>query len=314
MAFPFPVPRPKSRKPGRRVRAPPTCRLTLLCCSSHREALLPKTALLESSFPLTRFSRRQPASASAPQARRPLSCRMLATSASTRWPLLSRSRSHLKLALQDRVQTIRFPAVYARTAEAVLLMGSLVQLGDDEVRLLHDDLEVEGIDITRRLNVYRDETSIPWEQLATAPIRVLLQQVQGLKVCKDAARNQSCGMFHPSLEEEIDQVFLNVWVRQYAKLSGVKVKPADADIFQAYVRVPASTPGLEFNLNLVPSRGLDHTPRGRRRWNRRGLAHRLCGGAVGKGFVLLTKLKDQPCKSQDAGICASSQTIQHILL
>ena len=327
------------------------------------------------------------------------------------------------LASPARVQTVRFPAMYTPTSEAVLLVGSLVQLGDEEVQLFPaDSLEVEGIEtITCRLNVYRDESPIPWDQLAAAPIRTLLQQVPGLKVCRDNACTHGCGCFHPSLEEDTDQVFLDVWARQFSTLSGVKAAPSEAQVFQAYVRVPASAPGHLFKL---PNEGIYFDPRdesgtgSHRSWSvvwipgadkiqarhaqrtcdrvlglaRLGLkfgvrtkesdeqhvfnllrphheyskvrvlfryrAHPLPFGTqrsavaqlirgwgwaakplqpdrgdgagsawligsaeepsslalpVGKGFVLLTKLKEQPRKSYDTAICASSRTLKHLL-
>ena len=153
-----------------------------------------------------------------------------------------------------RVSTVRFPAIYMPTSEAVLVLGSLIQLGDEEVRLKHaEEPEVDGIDtITCRMNLYRDETSLSWDQVSQAPIRTILQGVQGLRVCKDGACNQACGLFHPSL------VFLDVWARQFTRLTGAKAKPAEAEVFQAYIRVPASAP---LHLFRLPNAGLYFEPR-----------------------------------------------------
>ena len=62
-----------------------------------------------------------------------------------------------------RVSTVRFPAIYAPTAEAVLVLGSLVQLGDVEVQLAPSDaVEVEGVETAVcRISVYRDQIRFP---------------------------------------------------------------------------------------------------------------------------------------------------------
>ena len=149
-----------------------------------------------------------------------------------------------------RVTTVRFPALYAPTGEAVLVLGSLIQLGDEEVLLAQSDaIDVEGIEtIVCRVNLYRDEAQIPWDQVVEAPLRALMQNVPGMKVCKDAACNQSCAGFHPAVEEEVDRLLLDVWARMFTKSSGGKTKPAEAAVFQAYVRVPASAPNHLFKI------------------------------------------------------------------
>ena len=124
---------------------------------------------------------------------------------------------------------------------------------------LAEEQELDGIDtIACRMNLYRDETSLPWDHVSQAPIRAILQGVPGLRVCKDSACNQSCGLFHPSLEEDTDQVFLDVGAPQFTRLTGAKVKPTEAEVFQAYVRVPASAP---MHLFRLPHAGLHFEPR-----------------------------------------------------
>ena len=54
------------------------------------------------------------------------------------------------------------------------------------------------------------------------------------------------------------QLVLKVWARQFSKLSGAKAPPAEAQVFQAYVRVPASAPGHLFRL---PNEGIDFEAR-----------------------------------------------------
>ncbi|CAE7925081.1 RTase, partial [Symbiodinium necroappetens] len=61
---------------------------------------------------------------------------------------------------------LRFPALYAPTQEAILVTGTLIQLGDEEVQLSVADIaEVENLStVVCRLSVYKDECKLPWER------------------------------------------------------------------------------------------------------------------------------------------------------
>ena len=86
---------------------------------------------------------------------------------------------------------IRYPAVYAPTGEAVLLAGTLIPLGDETVQLTPAEMtEIEHLDTcVVELTLYRDECSIPWDRVAEAPLRTLINSVGELSV--QAARLQA---------------------------------------------------------------------------------------------------------------------------
>ena len=159
-----------------------------------------------------------------------------------------------------RLSSIRYPAVFTPTDEAVLVAGSLLQLGDDDVQLAAANIaELDRIDtLVCRLNLYKEECTMPWDKVAEAPIRTLLQQVPGLQVCKDPSCNQACGSFHAAVDEVVEHLFLDIWARQWCRLAGSRVKAGDADVFQAYLRVPASAALHLLRLNC---QGLYFEPR-----------------------------------------------------
>ncbi|CAE7325636.1 unnamed protein product [Symbiodinium sp. CCMP2456] len=159
-----------------------------------------------------------------------------------------------------RVTNIRYPAVFTPTDEAVLVAGSLVQLGDDDVQLASADIaELERIDtVVCRLNLYKDECAWPWDKVSEAPIRVILQQVPALAVCRDPACNQACGSFHPAVDEVVEHLFLDIWARQWCRLSGTRTKAGEAEVFQAYLRVPSSAVSHVFKIGC---NGLYFEPR-----------------------------------------------------
>ncbi|OLQ12996.1 hypothetical protein AK812_SmicGene3030 [Symbiodinium microadriaticum] len=160
------------------------------------------------------------------------------------------------------VVAVHFPAVYGPTGEAVLIRGSLLQLGDEPVQLAQSRIDdTDQLDtITCRFTVYRDEFTVAWEDFLKSPVRVLVQGTPGLTLCKDAQCTQCCGRFHAAVEEAdcIDRLLLDVWGRQWSKLEGGRAMPEDAQVFACLVRVPASA--LR-HLHLLQVRGFYAEPR-----------------------------------------------------
>ena len=142
-----------------------------------------------------------------------------------------------------RIASLRFPAIYAPTQEAVLVAGSLLQLGDSDVQVVQGDVsEIESLETAVcKITVYKDEWKHDWAQLLTSPVRCVLQHSPELALCRDPQCPQThCNAFHAAVDETVEQLLIDVWGRQFTKLAGGKVPPEQAEVFQAYVRVPAS--------------------------------------------------------------------------
>ena len=141
-----------------------------------------------------------------------------------------------------RVHNFRFPCVYAPTGEAVLIAGALLQLGDEEVQAAPSSVsELECVDtVVCRLSVFRDECKMSWTSIAEAPIRALLQGAPELQVCKSATCDGTCSLYHPAVDESVEQLFVDVWARRYSRFAGGRAQPADSELFQALVRIPTS--------------------------------------------------------------------------
>ena len=137
---------------------------------------------------------------------------------------------------------VRFPATYAPTGEPVLLSGTLLQLGDENVELARQDIaDLEQLSTAIiRVSVYKDETSIPWEDLCKAPVRTLLHQVPAFTLRRDGACKGDCPRFHCAVDEQADPLVLDVWARQWTKLEGGQAPASDALVFHTLMRVPAS--------------------------------------------------------------------------
>ena len=141
-----------------------------------------------------------------------------------------------------RVSSYRFPAIYAPTKEALLVSGAILQLGDEDVQPATGSLaEVDCVDtVTCRLSLYRDECTLQWSQVAEAPLRAMIQGIPALRVCRDPSCDQSCALFHPAVDETVEQLFLDAWSRNFCRATGGKAKPSDAELFQIFVRAPQS--------------------------------------------------------------------------
>ena len=140
------------------------------------------------------------------------------------------------------VSTIRYPALYAPTGEAILLTGTLLQLGDSTVQLASGDIaDIENVETgICRVSVYRDELSGEWSSFIQAPVRQVMSLVTELSICRANGCVGDCKRFHPAVEEQVEQVVLDVWNRQFQRLEGGREAPAQASMFSALLRVPMS--------------------------------------------------------------------------
>ena len=138
----------------------------------------------------------------------------------------------------------RFPVIYAPTQEAVLISGTLLQLGDENVQLASGDTDMEALEklatLTGRISLFRDETQLDWTEFSKSPVKSLLQHVPGLNLCRDSACKGDCPAFHPAVDEHVDRMLLDVWARQFAVLEGGRASSEKAALFQALIRVPSS--------------------------------------------------------------------------
>ena len=155
---------------------------------------------------------------------------------------------------------IRFPVVFAPTQEAILLRGTLLQLGDVAIQLASSDIaELDQVDTALcKLSLCRDEVSLEWGSVVAAPIRALLQHAPGLTICADPSCKQDCPRFHPAVDESVDRLLLEVWGRQYSRIEGGKVLAQQAQVFSCMIRIPASA---LMHLNRMAIPGLYCEPR-----------------------------------------------------
>ena len=108
--------------------------------------------------------------------------------------LLVTSELSPEFCVDAQVSCLRFSTIFEPTSEAILLRGSLVQLGDEPVAMRSTDIaEVDTLaTAVFKLALYRDETQLDWSQVMQAPVRASLQGVPGLVLCSRQGCGQDC--------------------------------------------------------------------------------------------------------------------------
>ena len=141
------------------------------------------------------------------------------------------------------VAHLQWPAVYTPTGEPILLNGTLLSLGDDEVSYKTPDMapELSIMDTkTLKLQQFRDQYDGDWSAFVAGPVKALVQGHPSLQRCKEPSCNGACPRFHPAVEEETEVVLLDVWAWRWADVTGKPVQQRSADLFTVYVRTPES--------------------------------------------------------------------------
>ena len=147
------------------------------------------------------------------------------------------------------VTNLRYPALYSPTQEAVLIEGSIIQLGDCSVIRKQDDSMAEAQPIltkTFKLTVWRDEWTGQWKEFTTAPVRKIMDKWPRLLLCRGDRCGPECKRFHAPVDSDLDQVVVDLWGRGWFSARGKRATPLEAEQFQVLLRIPMlCTDGLQ---------------------------------------------------------------------
>ena len=147
------------------------------------------------------------------------------------------------------VTNLRYPALYSPTQEAVLIEGSIIQLGDCSVTRRLDDSVAEAQPIvtkTYKLTVWRDEWAGKWNEFTETPVRKIMDKWPRLLLCRGDRCGQECKKFHAPVDADLDQVVVDLWGRGWFSSRGKRATPLEADQFQVLLRIPLlCTEGLQ---------------------------------------------------------------------
>lgn len=139
-----------------------------------------------------------------------------------------------------RVDSVRIPLVCAVNSEPVLVDGHLIQLGAIPVQRapLQKGSEVKAVPTcVVKAWVFRDQTSVAWQEVVAHPMLHVFSQVPPLLQCRD---DECCGCecWHRTLDFPVDSPVLELWGKQWLKLDFRSAAPDDADVFTAHMRLP----------------------------------------------------------------------------
>ena len=139
------------------------------------------------------------------------------------------------------VSNLRYPAMYNPTQEAILIEGSIVQLGDCSILRKQDDSVAEAEPAqtkTFKFVIWKDEWTGSWDDLITAPVKKLMERWPRLLLCKGDRCGPECRRFHSPVDCDLDQVVVDLWGRGWYSSKGKRVSPQEADQFQVLMRIP----------------------------------------------------------------------------
>ena len=124
------------------------------------------------------------------------------------------------------VQNLRFPVLYQGTQEPVLVQGSLIQLGDENItrKLERNPPSLDALPTeTMRLIVFRDEFEAAggnWDSMCQGPLKQLFQAVPGLTVCRGSACGGQCPKHHCPVDQDYESLLTDVWERRKGQARG----------------------------------------------------------------------------------------------
>ena len=139
------------------------------------------------------------------------------------------------------ITNLRFPACYRPTEEAVLIEGSLVQLGDCSIVRAPATAEAKIKPVetrTYKVSIWKDEWPGDWDQVATNPVKQLVAQCPRLLLCRGDRCGPGCKRHHAPVDSEVDNVIVDVWGRGFFTSRGKRVNATEADQFQVLLRIP----------------------------------------------------------------------------
>ena len=157
--------------------------------------------------------------------------------------LLTLSPVPEELAKSLPTAAIRFPASYGPTAEPLLVSGALIQLGDVQI---HRHLETckfqaELAEVSvLKIVVIRDEFQLDWHEFVSSPVKMLMNIMPMLQLCRGRQCGSTCVHFHAPVGEEYDSAVQEIWGRRFTNLEGKQVASKDAEIFQVFFRAIAA--------------------------------------------------------------------------
>ncbi len=139
------------------------------------------------------------------------------------------------------VTNLRIPALFGDARDPILIDGSLVNLGDQMISR-HQELQeapiAETPTVTLKIMIFRDEAGWDWPTFCQSPIRAILHRFPLLILCKGQRCGEGCAKFHAPVDIELDSVVMDVWARSWFTLRGKRATMEEAEVFQAYIRIP----------------------------------------------------------------------------
>ena len=112
------------------------------------------------------------------------------------------------------ITNLRYPVFHVEAKEAILVNGSLVQLGNPSILRKEASKDAQAHISTQVLKVVvcKDQWLSEWATFVTAPVKITIEAAPTFMLCRTPLCGTSCGFFHaPCDEEDIETVVMDVW-------------------------------------------------------------------------------------------------------
>lgn len=140
------------------------------------------------------------------------------------------------------VEKVRIPLLCTANSEPILADGYLYQLGAMPVTRQTSEQCFELVSINScviKVAVYRDQCEIQWSQFVSHPLKHIFSLLPVLRACEDPECAGGCEMWHVSAACSVRDPILELWGRQFMKLSFAHSSPEEAEQFTVHIRLPA---------------------------------------------------------------------------
>ena len=143
----------------------------------------------------------------------------------------------------SEAKAVQWTAIYRPTMEPIIVNGHLISLGDVPVQQCEaqNKQEIPTVDSTVvRVQVFADQFLQSWDDLCRGPVKMIVQLIPALQVCRQAECPGDCRKFHEAVEENVHSVLLDVWGWRWLDSKMKQVKAPHAAIFSVQLRIPCS--------------------------------------------------------------------------
>ena len=138
-------------------------------------------------------------------------------------------------------ERIRIPVTCTVNQQPLLVEGVMYQLGALPVTRKHHGEKLELVCVAScvtKIMIFRDLTTESWSQVVAHPLKHIFSKIPVLQRCFHEECDGQCEAWHPNDTYQIVDPILEIWGRQWMKVTFEASVPNEADIYAVHIRLP----------------------------------------------------------------------------